>query len=184
MKKIVLPLVIAATLALFCSCSISRTVPWQKKIIPGRYHYTHSWTYPSPEGGYTITCDEEGIIEFDYFGSYTDRAIQYHTANTPDRTCWTFDYECHGRWDVVNDQFLFNELPSQFYMELMGVQLGLHQSLDWASAFANKIVSRARPKSTQMITFDIVILNKEAFTWSYTYPDGHTDYWEMLRIDR
>lgn len=184
MKKLALFLTLAISLATFSSCGISSSMPWQKKIIPGLYQYTHSWTYPAPDGHYTITCYEEGTIDFGFFGDYTDRATQYHTANTPEQTCWTFDYECGGRWDIVNDHFLFSEQPNQFAMELMGVQLGNYQDLDWASLIAEKIIRNARPKSSQMTTFDIVVLNDHQFTWSYTYPDGHTDYWEMHRIER
>ena len=183
MRKYSKLLIAIAAVAMLSGCaSTSYVTPWQMKVIPGHYEYTHSWTYPSPEGGYTITCYEEGTINFDYAGYYIDRAIQYHTANTPEQTCWTFDYECQGRWDVVNDHFLFNEQEQYFIMELMGVNIGYNGDLEWASRMADRIVQKSRPKSTQMITFDIVRLDDQVFTWSYTYPDGHTDYWEMHRV--
>lgn len=183
MKKSSNILIAIVAAAMLCGCASMRSVPWQKKAIPGLYEYTHSWTYPSPEGGYTITCYEEGTIDFDRAGYYQDRAIQYHTANTPEQTCWTYDYECQGRWDVANGLFLFNELAQHFNMELMGVNIGLGGDLEWAGRMADRIVQRQRPKSAQMIAFDIVVLNDSEFTWSYTYPDGHTDYWEMHRIN-
>lgn len=142
----------------------------------------HSWTYPSPEGGYTITCYEEGTIDFDWLGDYVDRAIQYHTANTPEQTCWTYDYECHGRWKVSEDKFLFSEHPYDFHMDLMGVNLDWGGNLDWAEDMGRRIVLLSTPKDAHWITFDIVTLNNHEFTWSYTYPDGHTDYWEMHRV--
>lgn len=184
MKKIQHFILLFSILVLMSGCGVSRVVPWQVNVIPGNYEYTHSWTYPSPEGGYTITCYEEGTIDFSRSGSYVDHAVQYHTANIPSSPSWTFDYECHGRWDVENDHFLFKEYSFDFVMELMGVNIDYPYSLDWAAVMADRLVRNSTPKSSKYITFDIVVLNDHEFTWSYTYPDGHTDYWEMHRISR
>lgn len=184
MKKILATIIIAAAV-LFGSCKSTSYTPWQKSLIPGQYEYTHSWTYPSPEGGYTITCYEEGTIDFNYSGDYVDHAIQYHTANTTGQTCWTYDYECHGQWNVVDNKFLFNESPYNFVMDLMGVNIDMMGDLEWASRMSDQIVRRSTPKGTKWwTTFNICVLNDNEFTWSYTYQDGHTDYWEMHRIER
>lgn len=182
MKKKFELLLLAAAMVLMSGCGGYREMPWQSKIIPGLYEYVHSWTYPSPEGGYTITCYEEGTIEFDRLGYFDDRAIQYHTANTPEQTCWTYDYVCHGRWKVVDDKFLFSEQPYDFRMDLMGVNLDWNGNLDWAEDMGRRIVLYSTPKDSRWVSFDIVTLNNQQFTWSYTYLDGHTDYWEMHRV--
>lgn len=183
MKKIFLILSLAVSLVLMNSCSLSRIIPWQMNVIPGHYEYTHSWTYPSPEGGYTITCYEEGTIDFERYGRYTDRAVQYHTANTPDQTCWTFDYLCTGRWDVQDDQFLMSQSALDFEMELMGVNIDYyHGDLEWAVGMADLLRQNSTPRSSRYITYQIAVLDDHHFTWSYTYPNGHTDYWEMHRV--
>lgn len=165
-------------------CSVTRVVPWQSKVIPGLYEYTHSWTYPSPEGNFTITCYEEGTLEFRSSGWFEDHAVQYHTANTPDQPMWTYDYESQGRWKVENDHFLFRDDPYYFVMDLMGVNINDYRgNLDWASRMSDRIVRHSTP-SNRWVVFDIVTLNDHEFTWSYTYPDGHTDFWEMHRVAR
>lgn len=184
MKKIFYLALVAVATAVMSGCGSMTEMPWQSKIIPGLYQYTHSWTYPSPEGGYSITCYEEGTMEFDRWGEYSDHAVQYHTANTPDQTCWTFDYKSYGRWRVENDRFLFYQRSSDLAMELMGVKLDWNGNLEWAETMARRLVAHATPSTSRWITFDIVTLNAQDFTWSYTYPDGHTDYWEMHRIER
>lgn len=182
MKKNVLFMAIVFGLLAMSGCSVTRVIPWQKSVIPGRYEYVHSWTYPSPEGGYTITCSESGTIDFKSYGRFVDKAVQYHVANIPGEPCWTFDYECYGSWDVRNDHFMFCEYPQNFVMDLMGVNIDYDRSLDWAAGMANRLVVNSTP-SARWISFDIVRLNEREFTWSYTYPDGHTDYWEMHRVD-
>lgn len=183
MKKILFALITWIVMAVVCSCSVTYQVPWQAKVIPGHYQYVHSWTYPSPEGGYMITCSEEGTLDFEPNGRFIDRAVQYHTAHMAGEPCWTFDYECHGLWRVQDGHFLFCEFQQDFVMELMGVNIDYTYDLEWAARLANRMVQNSMPKSSRWITFDIVTLNEHEFTWSYTYPDGHTDYWEMHRVE-
>lgn len=186
MRKIVLIISVFIMVLSITSCrtehGVSTLPPWQKKYIPGFYEYTHSWTYPSPEGNFTITCYEEGSIEFYRNGHYVDNAVQYHTANTPHATCWTYNYECHGGWDVVDSKFRFNERSQGFLMDLMGVSVDPSLDLEVVDRLSRKLVQRSTPNSNRWWDFDIRVLTSDEFTWSYTYPDGHIDYWEMHRI--
>lgn len=164
------------------------------KLIPGRYEYTHSWDYTAPDSNGTIHCEESGILSFYSQGTFRDNASQRHTLKmeTPIKTVmdWVsddsievetfnfdFSYFCHGLWRVENGKFLFCEKAENFEMALMNNSLN-----DWIQQYAETIKQKNTPNSNRWITFDIERLDNNGFVWSYTYPDGHKDLWELERI--
>lgn len=163
-------------------------------LIPGTYNYEHSWDYKAPDGNGTIHCDEEGTLRFNADGTYTDDAVQYHslTLNETIRVpksqegdsviligCgFRFLYHCEGRWKVENGKFLFNEMSEGFSMTSMD---DTNRS-QWFVDYGAKIVEHTIPNSDRWFTFDIERLDRKWFIWSYTYPNGRKDTWEMHRV--
>ena len=160
--------------------------------IPSHYEYTHSWDYAAPDGKGTIHCDETGTLDFYADGTYADTAIQHHTLrlNTLVKTVipdtmetafhiFDFLYYCQGNWRVENGKFLFSEHAEGFHMDLMNEFVN-----SWTVNYANKIVKKTLPNSSRWFTFDIERLDNEWFIWTYTYPNGRKDSWEMMRVRR
>ena len=162
-------------------------------LIPGTYNYEHSWDYKAPDGNGTIHCDEQGTLRFYADGTYTDEAVQHHNLKMKDsirvknmndewKTIggWTFNfsYHCEGRWRVENGKFLFNEMSEGFSMgSLESVMMS-----NWFLEYGAKIVEHSTPNSDRWFTFDIERLDSEWFIWSYTYPNGRKDTWDMQRV--
>lgn len=163
-------------------------------LIPGTYNYEHSWDYKAPDGNGTIHCDEEGTLRFNADGTYTDDAVQYHSLTLNETICvpksreddsviligsgFRFLYHCEGRWKVENGKFLFNEMSEGFSMTSMD---DTNRS-QWFVDYGDEIVSHSRPNSDRWFTFDIEQLDSKWFIWSYTYPNGRKDTWEMHRV--
>lgn len=179
---------------LLCSLTCkAQQLDWNYELIPGTYNYEHSWDYKAPDGNGTIHCDEQGTLRFYADGTYKDDAIQHHSLTLKDsirvkymngewKTIggWTFyfGYHCIGRWRVENGKFLFNEMSEGFSM-------GSMESVIWSNWFleyAAKIVEHSTPNSNRWFTFDFERLDDEWFIWSYTYPNGRKDTWEMKRV--
>lgn len=162
-------------------------------LIPGIYNYEHSWDYKAPDGNGTIHCDEKGTLRFKADGTYIDDAIQYHTLAMNDSiriktmkgewttiSGWRFDfgYHCKGRWRTEEGKFLFNELAEGFSMGSLASVIWSN----WFIEYSSKIVEHSTPNSNRWFTFDIERLDNEWFIWSYTYPNGRKDTWEMHRV--
>ena len=162
-------------------------------LIPGTYNYEHSWDYKAPDGNGKIHCDEQGTLRFYADGTYVDDAVQYHTLTMDNPVViplytgkmdtvysWRFDfgYHCEGRWRVEEGKFLFNELAEGFSMGCLASTI---LSL-WFVEYGAKIVKHSTPNSNRWFTFDIERLDKEWFIWSYTYPNGRKDTWDMKRV--
>lgn len=162
-------------------------------LIPGTYNYEHSWDYKAPDGNGTIHCDEKGTLRFKADGTYKDDAIQYHTLAMNDSiriktmkgewttiSGWRFDfgYHCKGRWRTEEGKFLFNELAEGFSMGSLASVIWSN----WFIEYSSKIVEHSTPNSNRWFTFDIERLDNEWFIWSYTYPNGRKDTWEMHRV--
>ena len=180
----------AALLALLPTllhCQIQKP---EERHIPSHYVYTHSWDYAAPDGNGTIHCDETGTLDFYADGTYADTALQHHylrtkvresegwRAETSEAETYQFDfmYYCQGRWRVENGKFLFCELAEGFDMVLQ------NDSTDqWTTYYADLIEKKTLPNSSRWFTFDIERLDEEWFIWTYTYPNGRTDSWEMKR---
>jgi len=166
-----------AVLATFTSCSTTRILQPEQQHIVGHYKYTHSWDYTGPDKQ-KMHCDETGTLDFYADGTYADTALQHHTLvlRVPSSRQYDFNYRCQGSWKVEEHQFLFNELAEGFVMDPIAEQLS-----DEQLAYAQKIAKQSTPNSKRWFTFKIERLDKQWFIWSYTYPDGRTDYWEMRR---
>ena len=162
-------------------------------LIPGTYNYEHSWDYKAPDGNGTIHCDEEGTLRFYPDGTYKDDAIQYHSLTLKDSVRiktmkgewttiggWRFDfgYHCEGRWRVEEGKFLFNEMSEGFSMGSLSSVIWSN----WCLEYENKIRTHSTPNSNRWFTFDIERLDDEWFIWSYIYPNGRKDTWEMHRV--
>ena len=50
--------------------------------------------------------------------------------------------------------------------------------------YADLIEKKTLPNSSRWFTFDIERLDNEWFIWTYTYPNGRKDSWEMKRVQR
>ena len=50
--------------------------------------------------------------------------------------------------------------------------------------YADLIENKTLPNSSRWFTFDIERLDEEWFIWTYTYPNGRKDSWEMKRSQR
>ena len=184
---------IAFLLAALCTTAYAQILTPEQQHIPGRYEYVHSWDYRAPDGNGTIHCDETGVLYFYPDGTYADTAFQHHTLkmDRPIRTVmgwlspdtmtistYNFDfyYICPGLWRVENGKFLFSEHSEGFSMHL------LNQSVNpWIDDYASKIYAHTLPNSSRWFTFDIERLDEEWFIWTYTYPNGRKDSWEMKR---
>ena len=98
----------------------------EQEFIPGRYEYTHSWSYTAPGGNGIIHCGEVGVLYFYADGTFADTAYQYHQLGmarqesvtfewispepqTTDAYGFYFHYFCPGEWRVENGKFLFSE---------------------------------------------------------------------------
>lgn len=162
----------------------------EEQHIPGHYVYTHSWDYAAPDGNGTIHCDETGTLDFYPDGTYADTALQHHTLSTKIRESegwraetaeietylFNFMYYCQGQWRVENGKFLFSEHAEGFDM------VPQNESPDqWTSYYADLIEKKTLPNSSRWFTFDIERLDNEWFIWTYTYPNGRKDSWEMKR---
>lgn len=186
-----LHLLIYVVLFLFAGCTTNKNISKADKKIPGTYNYEHSWDYKAPDGNGTIHCDEQGTLRFYADGTYVDDAVQYHSLTLEETICvpkgWEGDsviligsgfrflYHCEGRWKLENGKFLFNEMSEGFSMTLMDDNIWSQ----WVDEYAAKIVEHSTPNSDRWFTFDIERLDKKWFIWSYTYPNGRKDTWEM-----
>ena len=186
-------ILVAFALFLLTACTANKNFSRADKRIPGTYNYEHSWDYKAPDGNGKIHCDEQGTLRFYADGTYTDDAIQHHSLTMKDsihiKTMkgewdtiggWNFQfgYHCEGRWRVENGKFLFNEMSEGFSM-------GSLESVIWSNwvlEYAAKIVEHSTPNSDRWFTFDFERLDNEWFIWSYTYPNGRKDTWEMQRV--
>ncbi|MBP5515711.1 MAG: hypothetical protein J6X86_02060 [Bacteroidales bacterium] len=165
---------------LLSACGVHGKFAKAEKKIPGYYKYSHSWDYPSPKGGGDMHCDETGVLIFYDDGTYYDTAYQTHywtPADSATRVPFDYHYCCKGRWRVENDKFLFNEMAEGFVMDAVN-----EFPLEWYSDFSKKLVGRSTPRSDRWFSFDIERLDNEWFIWSYTYPNGRKDTWEMHRV--
>lgn len=180
---------------LLVSCSSQKHFSKAEKQIPGTYNYEHSWDYKAPDGNGTIHCDEQGTLRFYTDGTYVDDAVQIHYLTMKDsiRIPWGFSgdsntiggystfsflYHCEGNWRVNDGKFLFNEKSEGFSMGLMNNVIPSEWFLDYSS----QIVEHTIPNSKRWFTFDFERLDNEWFIWSYTYPNGRKDTWEMQRV--
>ena len=183
----------ASLLALLPTLSHCQIQKPEEQHIPSHYVYTHSWDYAAPDGNGTIHCDETGTLDFYADGTYADTALQHHylrtkvresegwRAETAESETYQFDfmYYCQGRWRVENGKFLFCELAEGFDMVLQ------NDSADqWTAYYADLIENKTLPNSSRWFTFDIERLDEEWFIWTYTYPNGRKDSWEMKRSHR
>lgn len=163
----------------------------EEQHIPGRYEYTHSWTYAAPDAYGFIHCDETGTLDFYPDGTFADTALQHHTlstkyremegwqAKTEEMETYLFDfmYYCQGQWRVEDGKFIFSEHAEGFDMVLQ------NESPDqWTAYYADQIEENSLPESSRWFTFNIERLDKEWFIWSFTYPTGRKDLWEMKRV--
>lgn len=165
-----------APLLLLSGCSLPRVLQPAQDHIPGHYRYDHSWDYNVK--GLKCHCDETGTLEFRADGTTEDHAVQTHTViSNGDTARYTFRFICHGGWKVTDGKFVFAEYPEGFVLDLTGSQpqASAQDTLPALIRAANT------PQTVRWIQYDITKLTRHAFTWSYTYPDGHTDYWEMIR---
>ena len=165
----------------------------EEQHIPGHYEYTHSWDYAAPDGNGTIHCDETGTLDFYADGTFADTALQHHTLSTKVRELngwqsetaetetllFDFMYYCQGQWRVENGKFLFSEHAEGFHMDLMNEVVS-----SWIVNYASLIEKKTLPNSTRWFTFDIERLDHEWFIWTYTYPNGRKDSWEMKRVEQ
>lgn len=176
-------------------CMAQQVLTPEAQYIPSKYIYEHSWNYAAPDGNGTIHCDETGTLLFYADGTYVDEAVQYHVLTMKDTitvpwgsegnetrriVSWSFlfGYHCEGRWRVENGKFLFNEMSEGFSMLPMDNDI----ATNWSMEYGNKIVQHSTPHSDRWFTFDIERLDEEWFIWSYTYPNGRKDTWEMQRV--
>ena len=166
----------------------------EEQHIPGHYEYVHSWDYAAPDGNGTIHCDETGTLDFYADGTFADTAVQSHRMRmkTPvktvlgwlspdtaeiDRYGFNYMYYCQGQWRVEDGKFLFAEHAEGFHMDLLDQSVN-----DWIIYYANLIEKKTLPNSSRWFTFDIERLDDEWFIWTYTYPNGRKDSWEMKRV--
>ncbi len=165
----------------------------EEQHIPGHYEYTHSWDYAAPDGNGTIHCDETGTLDFYPDGTFADTALQHHTLSTKIRESegwraettetetylFNFMYYCQGQWRVERGKFLFCEHAEGFDM------VPQNESPDqWTAYYADLIEKKTLPNSSRWFTFDIERLDNEWFIWTYTYPNGRKDSWEMKRVQK
>lgn len=168
----------AVTLTLWLAgCASTRILTPETQHIVGHYAYAHSWDYTSPDKQ-QMHCDEEGTLDFYADGTCSDTATQHHTLTRQDGTTERFDfnYRCQGRWKVEEHHFMFKELAEDFQMQLID-SLRPQEYVD----FAHSLARQALPNSQRWITFDIERLDSQWFIWSYTYPNGRKDTWDMRR---
>lgn len=179
----------------FSACGVHREFANAEKKIPGTYNYVHSWNYKAPDGNGTIHCDELGTLRFYADGTYVDDAVQYHTLTMNDSILvpvgfggdsttiagsgFKYLYHCEGHWRVENGHFLFNELAEGFSMTNVD---NCRWSI-WSDEYAALIAAHTTPNSNLWFTFDFERLDKEWFIWSYTYPNGRKDTWDMQRVN-
>lgn len=186
-------ILIILSFCLLVSCTSQKKQINAEKQIPGTYNYEHSWDYKAPDGNGKIHCDEQGTLRFYADGTYVDDAMQCHKLKMDSAICvknfkgeidtidgcgFNYIYHCVGRWRVKDGKFLFNEMSEGFSMEL-------RESTKWSEWFADysaSIVEHTIPNSDRWFTFDIERLDKEWFIWSYTYPNGRKDTWDMQRV--
>ncbi|MCR4829141.1 MAG: hypothetical protein K5864_06730 [Bacteroidales bacterium] len=176
-------------------CLAQQVLTPEAKYIPGEYEYEHSWDYAAPDGNGTIHCSETGKLVFNADGTYVDDAIQYHSLTMKDsinvqwgsdgnETRWLknwvfrFVYHCEGRWRVEKGKFLFNEMEEGFSMDSMDDVV----ATQWSRGYGQQIVAHSTPHSNRWFAFDFERLDDEWFIWSYTYPNGRKDTWEMKRV--
>ena len=180
-------------LALLPMALHSQILKPEEQHIPGHYEYVHSWDYAAPDGNGTIHCDETGTLDFYADGTYADTALQRQVLRmkTPIKTVWNpkstdtvtlstfpfdFMYYCQGRWRVEDGKFMFCELAEGFDMQLMNDKVN-----GWVIEYADKIEKKTLPNSSRWFTFEIELLDETWFIWTYTYPNGRKDSWEMKR---
>ena len=166
----------------------------EEQYIPGHYEYLHSWDYTAPDGNGIIHCDETGTLDFYADGTYADTAFQRQVLRmkTPIKTIWNskstdtvtlstfpfdFKYYCQGRWRVEDGKFMFCELAEGFDMQLTNEKVN-----EWVTEYADKIEKKTLPNSSRWFTFEIELLDATWFIWTYTYPNGRKDSWEMKRV--
>lgn len=185
--------ILISLLALCYTTANAQILKPEQLHIPGHYEYVHAWDYPAPDGNGTIHCDETGTLDFYTDGTFADTAIQHHqyypatsvkvvqsdrSPDTMELTHYEFKYNyyCQGLWRVEKGKFLFSEHAEGFHMDFLN-----KPASHWARYYADIIENKTRPNSSRWFTFDIKRLDEEWFIWTYTYPNGRIDSWEMKR---
>lgn len=193
-------LIVVAASLLLGNCATHRVLTPEEQMIPDYYRYLHSWDYPSPDGEGTIHCDEHGTIDFRPDGTYSDTAWQIcYVRKTTDSVFAVVNllYACQGHWKVENHKFLFNEMAEDFTLDLVPNPICYKESASLVDSihsgedntptehyYAPLIKKHNTPDSKRWFSFDIRRLDRRWFVWTYTYPDGRVDSWDMKRTDR
>lgn len=155
---------------------------WSQEIA-GSYVYSHAWCYAVGED--SLFCSEVGTMDFEADGSALDHAFQTYLLKRKDggKVVWTFDYYSPSFWRRQGDDFFFKGDSVSFSMQLMSniMESDANVDVDWYHGYAEEIIKGVSRSIANETKFHIAELSACRFVWSYTYRDGHTDYWEFLR---
>lgn len=151
--------------------------------IADHYVYSHSWCYAIGED--SMFCSEVGTMDYDVDGSALDHAFQTYLLKSKDgeQYEWTFDYFSPSFWHRQGDDFFFKGDSASFSMKLLSniMESDANVDPDWYQYYADEIITSVSRNIAKETKFHIAELSECRFVWSYTYRDGHTDYWEFLR---
>lgn len=170
MRKIFIAMIILALVIGSCGHRAPR--------VEGNYVYEHGWNYDIAEGH--IDVHETGTMDFFNDGTALDSARQVYTVNlnSGGTIKWVFNYISPSRWRVEGEDFYFSGQKENFRMELIESEVdGCADQPELASRIIGS-VSGGIDRETK---FHLAGLTRDGLTWSYTYPDGHTDTWEFNR---
>lgn len=186
------PACLAFLLLLLALCSIQSTAAQQCVSpnedptlnycpqVPGHYKYTHSWSYAV--GSDSLFCSEKGTMDFNADGTALDHARQRYLLVRQDgsRVTWDFDYYSPSYWYLEDEDFYFSGDSTTFKMECVSKPSN-NEDADWYYNYARQCADNVHLYIHRETKFNLAELSRHRLVWSYTYPDGHTDTWGVVR---
>lgn len=148
------------------------------ELVPGHYTYQHGWTYD--EGENHIVVHETGTMDYYKDGTALDSARQVYRVTHADgtQTCLVFNYISPSVWKVEGDDFFFGGIEEAFRMAVVEDESFMDAH---AQQLAQHIIQGVRKSIGHETKFHLAEITRHKLTWSYTYPDRHTDTWEFFR---
>ena len=147
--------------------------------VEGNYTYEHAFNYDMDGNHFDV--HETGTMDFYADGTALDSARQVYTVTLADgdTVMWVYNYISPSLWRVEGDTLFFAGTKEGFRMEVIENE---NQNQNGNIELAQKIIGMYSGSIDYEYKFHIDTLTAEKLQWSFTYRDGHSDTWTLLRV--
>ena len=166
------------------SCGPAQKAPQ----VEGNYTYEHAFNYDMDGNHFDV--HETGTMDFYADSTALDSARQVYTVTLADgdTVTWVYNYISPSRWRVEGDTLFFVGVKEGFRMEVIEEHTpsplrGTPPNLGGEQReLVQKIIDAYSGGIDYEYKFHIDTLTAEKLQWSFTYRDGHSDTWTLLRV--